>query len=312
MIIPRKIKVPGHPEEIKISPVLQDISLDETAAVLEKLGTSLQGLTQEEAGRRLAQYGPNRVAQDKRHSRWRLLGRALINPLVVLLSVLALISLLTGDVRAATVMLLMVGLGVILRFVQESKADNAAARLKSLIRVTATAWREGEPREIPLEKLVPGDVVKLSAGDMIPADIRILSCKDLFVIQASLTGESLPTEKFEHQDAAAARGLLDLSNICFLGTSVERGSATAVVVHTGLQTYLDGMASVITEQVVETSFDKGISRFTWLMIRFMMVMVPLVFIINGITKHKKYGCSGRTGFDRARPGKFLGLAGKKS
>ncbi|HEY4761228.1 MAG TPA: magnesium-translocating P-type ATPase, partial [Thermoguttaceae bacterium] len=128
-------------------------------------------------------------------------------------------------------------------------------------------------------------IVRLSAGDMIPADLRILSCKDLFIIQSSLTGESLPVEKFDAPEENGTKPLLELKNICFLGTSVESGAATGVVVESGLKTYLGRMASSIIGQEVPSSFDKGISKFTWLMIRFMLVMVPLVFLINVLTKH---------------------------
>jgi len=285
MIIPKKFGPPKHPSEIRVSPELLEVSVSGPEEVFQKLRTSSQGLSKAEVARRLQEYGPNVVAQDKRHSRLRLLGRALVNPLVVLLSVLAVISALTGDFRAATVMAAMVVLGVVLRFVQEARADTAAAKLKAMISVNATVIRDGETREIPLARLVPGDVVHLAAGDMIPADVRIISCKDLFVIQASLTGESFPVEKFEVQETGEGAGLLELKNICFLGTSVERGTAVAVVVATGLQTYLGSMASAIVGQEEQTSFDKGVTRFTWLMIRFMAVMVPLVFIINGFTKH---------------------------
>lgn len=285
MILPRKIGAPRHPSEIQVSPEIMEISVSEPEQVFQKLRTSNQGLTEAEAARRLAEYGPNVVAQDKRHTRWRLLGRALVNPLVVLLSILAVISALTGDLRAAGVMGVMVVLGVVLRFVQEARADTAAAKLKAMISVNATVIRDGETKEIPLAKLVPGDVVHLAAGDMIPADVRIISCKDLFVIQASLTGESFPVEKHEVQEAGEDVGLLELKNVCFLGTSVERGTSLAVVVTTGLQTYLGSISSALVGQEVQTSFDKGVTRFTWLMIRFMAVMVPLVFIINGLTKH---------------------------
>jgi Mg2+-importing ATPase len=172
-----------------------------------------------------------------------------------------------------------------LRFVQEARADTAAAKLKAMISVNATVVRDGQTREIPLAQLVPGDVVHLAAGDMIPADVRLISCKDLFIIQASLTGESFPVEKFATQEASEGLGLLELQNICFLGTSVERGTGVAVVVMTGLKTYLGSMASALVSQEVQTSFDKGVTQFTWLMIRFILVMVPLVFVINGLTKH---------------------------
>jgi len=256
----------------------------DAAAVLSALETQATGLTQEEAEARLERYGPNAVAKEEGHGRLSLLGRALINPLVILLSVLAVLSLLTGDARAAIVMASMVVLGVSLRFLQESRADSAAKRLRAMIKVTATVVRDGE-REIPLAQLVPGDVVTLAAGDMVPADVRLLSAKDLFVVQGSLTGESMPVEKLEAPEPATLTSAVDLKNVCFLGTSVESGTGTAVVVSTGERTYLGSLARAVVTQQVQTAFDKGVSRFTWLMIRFIAVMVPLVFLINGVTKH---------------------------
>jgi Mg2+-importing ATPase len=176
-------------------------------------------------------------------------------------------------------------LGLSLRFIQETKADNAAAKLKAMIKVTATVMRDGQPKEIPLREIVPGDVVKLSAGDMIPGDVRLISAKDLFLIQATLTGESLPVEKTDARDARDKVSPIERTNLCFLGTSVESGTATAVIVATGAQTYFGKMARSLVGQPVETAFDKGVKKFTWLMIRFMAVMVPLVFFINGLTKH---------------------------
>src|SRR6266699_3980469 len=164
------------------------------------LGASSAGLPETEAAQRLDKYGPNEVAYEKKHGWWHRLYTASRNPLVILLTVLAVLSFATGDFRAGTVMLLMVVLGLSLRFVQETRADNAAAKLKAMISVTATVVRDGQPREIPLRQLVPGDVVKLSAGDMIPGDVRLVSAKDLFVNQATLTGESLPVEKTDTPD----------------------------------------------------------------------------------------------------------------
>ena len=138
---------------------------------------------------------------------------------------------------------------------------------------------------MPLRDLVPGDIIKLSAGDMIPGDVRVLSAKDLFVSQGSLTGESFPVEKFHDAEAKAAESPTEIKNTCFMGTSVESGTATAVVVATGVRTYLGSMAGSLTEDRVPTSFDQGLNRFTWLMIKLMAVMVPLVFLINGFTKH---------------------------
>jgi Mg2+-importing ATPase len=154
-----------------------------------------------------------------------------------------------------------------------------------MIHVTATVVRDGAAREIPLRDLVPGDIVKLAAGDMIPGDVRLLSSKDVFVSQGSLTGESLPVEKFHDPETEKGTSPTELKNTCFMGTSVESGTATAVVVTTGVQTYLGSMASSITGERALTSFDQGLNRFTWLMMQFMAVMVPLVFFINGFTKH---------------------------
>jgi P-type Mg2+ transporter len=269
---------------IHVSPLLLEAAGSETEAVLLKLNTSKDGLSTKEAERRLQQYGPNVVAQERRHPRIQLLGKALINPLVVLLLILSAASFLTGDFRAGSVILIMVVLGVVLRFVQEARADSAAAKLRAMISVHATVLRDGRPQEVPIGHLVPGDVVQLAAGDMIPADVRLLSCKDLFLIQGSLTGEAFPVEKFAAREDAAGRSPLEWTNVCYLGTSVESGTATAVVVATGLTTFLGSMSSAIVEQQAATSFDKGMSRFTWLMIYFILVMVPLVFIINGLTK----------------------------
>jgi Mg2+-importing ATPase len=207
------------------------------------------------------------------------------NPLVILLAALSSISFATGDARAGTVMACMVVLSATLRFVQEARADSAAAKLKAMIHVTANVFRDGKALEMPLRDLVPGDIINLHAGDMIPGDVRILTAKDLFVSQGTLTGESYPVEKFHDPDSKASNSPIDLKNICFMGTSVESGTATAVVVVTGVNTYLGTMAGSITEQAPPTSFDRGLSRFTWLMIQLMAVMVPLVFLINGFTKH---------------------------
>jgi Mg2+-importing ATPase len=264
---------------------LTEAAASDPDVLLKGFGCSRAGLAEEEAARRLEQVGPNAVAAEQGHGRLGLLAKALLNPLVLLLSVLATVSLATGDIRAAVVMLLMVVLGVVLRFVQESRADTAAAKLRAMISVTATVLRDGKPRELPLAELVPGDVVKLCAGDMIPADVRLITCKDLFVTQASLTGESLPVEKFDLQEKADGRSPLELRNLCFLGTSVESGTATAVAVATGERTYLGTIAKGLVGQQTQTAFDRGVARFTWLMIRFMLVMVPLVFVINGLTKH---------------------------
>jgi Mg2+-importing ATPase len=282
---------PPPPSKARTSPIRSSTKLLEVArldapAALSSMQTSAAGLATAEACERLEKHGPNEIVDEKHHTWLTRFWHAARNPLVILLTALAVISYATGDVPSGTVMMLMVLLGLGLRFIQESRADAAAAKLKAMINVTATVFRDGQPCEIPLRQLVPGDVVKLCAGDMIPGDVRIVSSKDLFLTQATLTGESMPVEKFDAADTRANATPLDLSNLCFLGTSVESGTATALVVETGSQTYLGCMAKSMSGQQVQTSFDKGIHRFTWLMIRFMMVMVPLVFFINGFVKHE--------------------------
>jgi P-type Mg2+ transporter len=273
---------------IRVAPELAQAASADADSALRLLNTSLQGLSESEAAVRLKRYGPNTVGQESRHHKLRLLGNAIINPLVILLLILATVSFVApgGDARAGTVMLLMVVLGVVLRFVQESRADEAAAKLKEMIRVTATVVRDNKPREIPLGQLVPGDIVELCAGDMIPGDVRVLSCKDLFITQSALTGEAFPVEKFAADDAVKDQAPLEWKNICYLGTSVQSGTAHGLVVATGGHTYFGSMACSMLAQHFQTSFDRGISRFTWLMIRFMIVMVPLVFVINGVMKGK--------------------------
>jgi len=257
----------------------------ETTEVFSRMKTSQDGLSEADANRNLAESGPNIVA-DNRHSGWLWrLFTAARNPLVILLVVLATISFATGDAKAGIVMVVMVILSVLLRFVQESRADAAAEKLKAMINVTATVVRAGKEEEIPLQQLVPGDVVRLSAGDMIPADVRLIAAKDLFITQSTLTGESLPVEKLDTRETRTGIAPLELVNICFLGTSVESGAATGVILATGAKTYFGSMAASMVGDSEPTSFDKGMQQFTWLMIRFMMVMVPLVFLINGFTKH---------------------------
>ena len=273
---------------VQESAILGEIARSDAAEVFHRLQTGENGLSEQEAEERLERHGFNVVAEEQRHRLLKLFGRACVNPLVILLLTLAIVTWATAaetsDKASALVMLSMVILGVALRFIQEARADQAAAKLKAMISVTATVVRGGQPRELPLGHLVPGDVVRLTAGDMIPADLRIVTCKDLFVIQSSLTGESLPVEKFDAKENGD-KSLLELKNLCFLGTSVESGTATGVLVETGFRTYLGGMAKSIVGQHTPTSFDKGVTRFTLLMIYFMVVMVPLVFLINGLTKH---------------------------
>jgi P-type Mg2+ transporter len=277
-----KRKVPA----IRVSPVVVASAAIAAAQVYAKLDTRPEGLSAAEAQARLEKYGPNVLAKDERPGIGRLLWRAVLNPLVLLLAALATISFATGDLRSGVVMLSMIVLSVGLKLIQETRAGNAAAKLKAMISVTATVLRDGAAQEIAVAQLVPGDVVQLTAGDMVPGDVRIAKAKDFFVNQGSLTGESFPVEKTDVETSAAdaATAPIALRNVAFLGTSVESGAASAVIVATGKSTYLGSMAESLQEPQEQTAFDRGIAQFTWLMLRFMLVMVPMVFLINGLTK----------------------------
>jgi Mg2+-importing ATPase len=271
--------------KIAVSEAVLDAASQKIEDLLRSLRTKLEGLTQAEAEDRLRSVGPNEVAEEQRQN-WAIrLLKIVRNPLVILLTALSTISFATGDVRAGSVMAGMVALSVALRFVQEARADDAAVKLKAMIHVTATVVRDGSVREMPLRELVPGDMINLSAGDMIPGDVRVIASKDLFVSQGTLTGESLPVEKFHDPEKQASSSPAELRNICFMGTSVQSGTATAVVIVTGVRTYLGSMADSITAEAPPTSFDLGLTGFTWLMMKFMAVMVPLVFLINGFARH---------------------------
>ncbi len=279
------LNIPNFSREPDSVNLVNEAAIADISEVLKRHGTSPSGLSEADAAARLEQYGPNEVGQEQKHVWLHRLWTAVRNPLVILLTVLASVSYATGDLRAGTVMLLMVVLGVTLRFVQETRADTAAAKLKAMIKVTATVVRDGQQKEIPLQQLVPGDIVKLSAGDMIPGDVRLIAAKDLFIIQATLTGESLPVEKSDARDPRTNISAIERPNLCFLGTSVESGAATAIIVATGTQTYFGKMASSLAGQQMETAFDKGVKKYVWLMLSFMLVMVPMVFLINGLFKH---------------------------
>ena len=270
------------------------LSRDARDAVFVELGTCADGLTQVEADARLKRVGPNEIAQTGHQSIGRELYLRVRNPLNALLLSLAAVSWLTGDARAAIVIAVMVLLSVTLGFVQEHRSNRAAEALRAMVRTTASVCRRGmgSTVETPIETLVPGDVVRLSAGDLVPGDLRLLASKDLHVDQSALTGEAMPAEKFDGappdiavgSDPAAATNPFELQNICFMGSNVLSGTATGVILHTGAKTYFGRLAGSVVGLRAPTSFDRGINRFTWLMIRLLIVMVPAVFLINGFTK----------------------------
>jgi Mg2+-importing ATPase len=256
---------------------------------LQRLSSTAAGLTPDQVEERLRSAGLNQVAHQARHTIFgELVGRS-INPLNLLLLSLATASYFLGDQRAAIVIAVMVVLSISLSFIQEHRSNNAADKLQRMVSITATVRRQTGAEahdhiDVPIEQLVPGDIVVLSAGDMIPADLRLITAKDLFLNQSTLTGEAMPLEKVAAAHVGAAETPFDLPNICFMGSAVVSGIGCGVVVLTGPRTAFGLVASEIAKQRVLTSFDKGIIRFTWLMLGFIVVMAPLVFVINGLTK----------------------------
>ncbi|HGE8493223.1 TPA: magnesium-translocating P-type ATPase [Serratia marcescens] len=281
------------------------------AQTLANLKCNRNGLTQDDADERLEQFGANQVAHDKAPHALIQLIKAFNNPFIFVLMVLAAISFFTDywlprqsgeetELTGVIIILTMVTLSGLLRFWQEYRTNKAAEALKSMVRTTATVLRRSSysahplTLEVPIRELVPGDIIQLSAGDMVPADVRLIASRDLFISQAILTGEAIPIEKYDAMgnvaqkssdgEVSSENALLELSNICLMGTNVASGTATAVVVATGGRTYFGSLAKSIVGSRAQTAFDRGVNSVSWLLIRFMLVMVPVVLLINGFTK----------------------------
>jgi len=260
--------------------------------VLENMGTSMNGFQDERVEELREIYGENKISHEKPDSALKRIFDAFVNPFTIVLFLLAIISLFTDvilvskkdrDFTSIIIMTMMVTISGVLCFVQETRSNNSAKKLKEMVKTTVAAERNGK-KEISLEEVVPGDIIYLAAGDMIPADLRILVAKDLFVAQSALTGESEPVEKCFEPMINEAQTPLECTNIGFMGTNVISGTAIGVVIATGDNTYFSTMVKGITEKKVLTSFDKGVNSVSWLLIKFMMVMVPIVFFVNGFTK----------------------------
>lgn len=280
---------------------------DET---LLRLRSDALGLVEREAEARLQIYGRNQVEHDKAPPALVQLIQAFNNPFIYVLLALALVSFFTDywmplrhgeetDLTGVIIIVTMVTLSGLLRFWQEFRTNKAAQALKSMVRTTATVLRREsvqqapQKQEVDITNLVPGDIIYLSAGDLVPADVRLLDSRDLFISQAILTGESLPVEKYDVTGHVASKqasasdkdaSLLELGSVCLMGTNVSSGSAKAVVVATGGETYFGSLAKSIVGNRTQTAFDRGVNSVSWLLIRFMLVMVPVVLLINGLTK----------------------------
>ncbi len=284
---------------------MRRIAADGVAAALARMSSHEQGLSADEAQRRLDRFGPNEVEHEKPLPWWQHLWQCYKNPFNLLLTLLAVVSFLTEDMKATVVIGTMVALSTLIRFAQEGRSNRAAERLKAMVSNTATVIRrqagddqgtDARPQpehampgrclqlERPIRELVPGDLVALRAGDMIPADCRLLFAKDLFVSQAAMTGESLPVEKFAGI-GAPFESIFDAPNLVFMGTNVISGSATALVIATGKRSYFGALSTrVMASHGRATAFQAGVNSVSWLLIRFALVMAPVVLFINGFTK----------------------------
>ncbi|MDR2929644.1 MAG: magnesium-translocating P-type ATPase [Propionibacteriaceae bacterium] len=277
------ITTPNRAVEILATPV---------DTLLHDLGTGKGGLTSAQVEESRRERGENLIHHGGRHRLYRRLASAFVNPFTAILFVLTGVSAITdivlaepGEANPITVIIIttMVMISGLLRFVQETRSGNAAARLSSMITTTCAVRRDDNPpEEIPLDQVVVGDLVQLGAGDLVPADLRILAAKDLFVAQSALTGESGAVEKMAELDSH--RDYLDSPNLAFMGSTVVSGVATGVVIAVGPQTVFGGIAESLTDTPMPTAFDKGVNSVSWLLIRFMLVMVPVVLFINGFTK----------------------------
>ncbi|PWU09289.1 MAG: magnesium-translocating P-type ATPase [Verrucomicrobia bacterium] len=264
---------------------IKELLLLPIAELREKMGVGEQGLADEEAAERLEEVGPNRIVS-ARHENWaRDILRRCQNPLVIQLLVILVVSYALGDPYSGTVVLFMILISVGLSYVQEARSTNAMRSLQRMVRTLAVVIRNGQEKEIAIEEVVPGDVVVLAAGSIIPADLRILMAKDFFVSQSALTGESMPIEKSAELSAGSLQSPLEANNACFMGSNVVSGSATGLVLLSGRATYFGKISERLAKRKETTSFEKGIHGFTMLMVRCMVVMVAIVFLIVGATKH---------------------------
>ncbi|WP_231626706.1 magnesium-translocating P-type ATPase [Streptomyces apocyni] len=305
LLTPEKLAPPGRRRERRAAELeartrevgvrLSEYGAQSARQVLRDLGVTRDGLRHGEAVDRLGRYGANVVTQE-RPPRWYVqLANAYANPFTAVLVVLAGVMYWQDPADPGVIILsVMVGISGLLRFWQEYRSGRSAEALKRLVTTTTAVQRRAgrgsvpTTLEVPMEQVVPGDLVKLSAGDLVPADLRLVAAKGLMVNQASLSGESLPVAKADIRGDDSGRtptsDPVEADNLCLMGTSVTSGIATGVVVATGTRTYFGSMAGSLAGERPRTNFDNGVRRVSFLLIRFMLVMVPVVFAINGLTK----------------------------
>jgi Mg2+-importing ATPase len=277
--------------------------------LLIQFDNTLAGFDEDDVEEMREEHGINIITKQSEDSLFKRFVGAFINPFTIVLLTLAVVSAFTdiigakkgeADPTAVIIIVTMVMVSGMLRFIQELRSGNAAKTLSEMVETTVCAARRfkdketgenySEKKEIPMDEIVVGDVIHLAAGDMVPADVRIISAKDLFVSQAALTGESEPVEKFAQVMKGISLNPLELNNLAFMGTNIISGSATAIAVTVGDDTVLGSIAQQLQTKAPPTSFEKGVNSVSWVLIRFMLVMVPVILVLNGITK-----------FDRLNP-----------
>jgi len=254
--------------------------------LLAELHASRDGLTADEARRRLGEIGPNEPARAPRSAGLVQILLLLANPLVIILLIASAASAILGERVNASIIVLMVGLSVMLNFVQTYRSHRVAERLRDAVAPTATVLRAGTWSEIRRRDLVPGDIVRLAAGDRVPADARLLEARDLHVQQAALTGESMPAEKDAEDIEVAPRQPADARNVVFLGTSVVSGTATALVVATGPATAFGDIAARLSTRPPETEFERGTRQFALLIMRTVFLLVFFVLLAGALLHHQ--------------------------
>ena len=272
------------------SKIKQLAFLDESS-LLQNLETSREGLSSEQVTEKLEQFGYNIIQSDQVSTIFRRLLDSVINPFNIVLLIVAIITFLTdvllaeeADMATVFVIITLIILSSAIAFLQNEKSTNAANKLSKMISNKADVLRDGKWIELEIDKIVPGDLIKLSAGDMLPGDLRFLFTKDTFLSQSSLTGESTPIEKFANINKDIECTITDIGNIGFMGTNILSGSALGVILATGNDTYIGSMAKSLSGGRAKNSFERGIDSISKLLIRFMIIMVPVIFFINGFTK----------------------------
>ena len=286
----KKINTPNNETTRKNSNISKYATMD-IKAVIDIFKTKINGLTTKDADSRLEEFGPNQISEAYKDTIWSRLFEAIINPFNIILMVIAVITFITDVVIPAQkdyftfiIIILLVFVSSMISFIQSQSSSRAVAELTNQIKNTCHVYRNGKLIEIPQDQVVPGDIIQLGAGDMLPADIRFIQTKDTFVAQSALTGESTPVEKFSHAIDGEDISLTDLKNIGFMGSNIISGSSRGVVLATGDSTYFGSMAGTLTGDRARNSFERGLEDISGMLIRMMLIIVPLVFAINVFSK----------------------------